>query len=249
MRKALEEQAGARVNERQTDVPTPAHEGPTLHHTLSSDGTDLKNLGLRQSRLHTDLRRQSFTLVDGTAPIATPTAEALRPRFLPWIVSRVPPSNGPLAGQIYGQNGAGRGEEERRGEGMGVVAESGGQTTTSSCLTPSDLTRSPSHNNPGHRGLGHWELRGRQSSLGLQEFSHQTQWCPWSSRPQHCEQSALPFPQLYTSTVGQREGKRQREFFLVLILSLQLFGCMYVCVCKCYNVTCYNYITIYELIT
>lgn len=49
-------------------------------------------------------------------------------------------------------------------------------------------------------GLGHWSLIGWHSSLGLQMLSHQPQRCPWSSRPQHWEQSELPTPQLYTST-------------------------------------------------
>lgn len=65
-------------------------------------------------------------------------------------------------------------------------------------------------------GEGHWSLIGWQSSLGLQLFSHQPQRCPWSSRPQHWEQSELPTLQLYTSTRGRwsvRERKRGSYYY------------------------------------
>lgn len=60
-------------------------------------------------------------------------------------------------------------------------------------------------------GAGHWPLDGWQSSLGLQLLSHQAQRCPWSSRPQHWEQSELSTLQLYTSTRGKQEvGEKKR---------------------------------------
>lgn len=61
-------------------------------------------------------------------------------------------------------------------------------------------------------GAGHWSMLGWQSSLGLQLFSHQPQRWPWSSRPQHWEQSELPTLQLYTSTRGRwKVGERQKK--------------------------------------
>lgn len=66
-------------------------------------------------------------------------------------------------------------------------------------------------------GAGHESTTGWQSSLGLQLFSHQPQRWPWSSRPQHWEQSELPTLQLYTSTRGRRETERQ----------LVLLSCVY----------------------